>query len=297
MDMATSDICFLFNAFSNSGKTTSLEQEFRYHVRIRWPDAKIIKTKPDEIFWSGLQNRLQGTDTIVACGGDGTVHHAGNLAVKLGAILGVIPIGSGNDFAHLLEIPHSLTKALDHLKTSGTRWIDLIKIDGDIQCYCLNTAGVGLDGLANHYTEIYKKKIGKAGYVAGALKAVFKSIGIEMALTIDEKKSGEKLLMVTACNGKREGGSFRVAPDASPDDGLIDLLRLRPMMLPALLIALPAFMLYGPTEVFSIERTRCKRLEIQCAQPVHIHVDGEYSDVKIRNVIFQIKPSALQVIA
>jgi len=295
--MATSDICFLFNAFSNSGKTISLERELHDQIKKRWPDAEFIRTEPDETFWSGLQNRLRGIETVVACGGDGTVHMAGNLAVKLKAVLGVIPIGSGNDFAHMLDIPTSITKALDHLKTSDIRLIDLIKIDGDIQCYCMNTAGIGLDGLANHYTDIYKKKIGKAGYAAGALKAVFVSTNVEMFLTIDGRKSTSNLLMITACNGIREGGSFWVAPDAKPDDGLIDLLMIKPMTLTALLLALPAFMKLSlsPEKLFNIDRHRCERLEIHCSRPVYIHVDGEYSNKQIRHVVLQMIPFALQV--
>lgn len=295
--MATSNICFLFNAFSNSGKAISIEQELHKQIEKRWPDAKFIKTKPDESFWCDLKNRLKGITIIIACGGDGTVHRAGNLAVKLNAVLGIIPIGSGNDFAHMMNIPKSLTDSLNHLQTSGNRSIDLIKISGDLQCYCLNTAGVGLDGLANHYTNIYKPKIGKAGYAAGALKAVFDSSEIDLSLCIDGKNRKEKLLMLTACNGSREGGNFRVAPNAEPDDGRIDLLMINPMSLPARLVALPLFMISSPDKFFNIERHQCKMLRISSKQPFYIHVDGEYSDIPLHNLRFQIIPSALHVIA
>lgn len=295
--MATSDICFLFNAYSNSGKAKSREQELHNQIEMRWPNAEFIISKPYESFWADLQDRLQGITTIVACGGDGTVHKAGNLALKLGANLGVIPIGSGNDFAHMMKIPRSLIGSLDHLQTSGVRSIDLIKIDGDLQCYCLNTAGVGLDGLANHYTDIYKPKIGKVAYAAGALKAVFKCTEVEMSLSVDSEISEENLLMITACNGQREGGNFWVAPNAIADDGLIDLLLVKPMPLPALLIAIPLFMIKSPNKWFNVERRRCKKLEITCSHPVYIHVDGEFSGMPVYHIMFQIKPSALKVIA
>jgi len=295
--MATSDICFLFNAYSNSGNAISREQELHNQINIRWPNAEFIKTESDDAFWDDLHNRLQGVSTIVACGGDGTVHRAGNLALKLGANLGVIPIGSGNDFAHLMKIPKSMSGSLEHLQTSGVRLIDLIKIDGDLQCYCLNTAGIGLDGLANDYTDIYKPKIGKAGYVAGALKAIFKCTEVDMLLSVDSEISEENLLMITACNGQREGGNFWVTPNAKPGDGLMDLLMIKPMPLPALLFALPLFMIASPNKWFNIERRRCKKLEITCSHPVYIHVDGEYSGMPVHHIKFQIKQSALKVIA
>lgn len=295
--MATSNICFLFNAHSNSGKAISIEQELRNQIEKRWPNAKFIKTKPGGNYWSDLQSKLRGTSTIVACGGDGTVHRAGNLAVKLGANLGIVPIGSGNDFAHLMKIPKSLTGSLNHLQSSGLSSVDLIKIDGDFQCYCLNTAGIGLDGLANHYTDTYKQKFGKLGYAAGALKAVFTSAGLDMLLTVDGKKSKKKLLMITACNGQREGGNFWVAPNARADDGLIDLLMIKPMPLAVRVVALPLFMISRQNKWFDIERFRCKKMTINCDRPAYVHIDGEYSGVPVRHLTFQINPSALQVIA
>ncbi|WP_340105167.1 diacylglycerol/lipid kinase family protein [Rhodohalobacter sp. 8-1] len=295
--MAITDICFLFNTQSNSGKALGREQELRQQVNLRWPDADIINTGADEYFWSDLQHRLRGYKTLVACGGDGTVHRTGNLAARLGAVLGIVPMGSGNDFAHMMGIPKILPDALDHLLKNDPRPIDLIKVDGDLDCFCLNTAGIGLDGLANHHTELYKRTLGRAAYAAGALKAVKEITGTRMSVTTDGTKRTGKFLMVTACNGKREGGSFWVAPNAEPDDGLIDLLIVKPMRLPLLLMALPMFLISGPERMFNINRTRCKKIEVICREPVYMHVDGEYSSTHVKQLVFQVKPSALKVIA
>lgn len=295
--MDNPNICFLFNDYSNSGKARKKEHDLRKQISSKWPNAGFIKTKPDEEFWNDLPDRLTGTNRLIACGGDGTVHRTGNLAVKLDAELGVIPLGSGNDFAHMLQIPTRFSRAIDHLQSSGTRSIDLIKVDGDLQCYCLNTVGVGLDGLANHYTNIYKQKIGKAGYVAGALKAVFRRSDVEILLSVDDHERIEKFLMVTACNGRREGGSFTVAPDAKVDDGLIDLLIVKPMVLPVLLIAIPVFMTRFRPNLFRIERLKCKHIHLRCKFPVPIHVDGEHSNHVIRNLSLQMNAAKLRVVA
>lgn len=295
--MDSQDTCFLFNPYSNSGKTLKKEQELRKHINDRWPNSRFIKTEPGENFWDELPTRLQNAKRIIACGGDGTVHRAGNLAIKLNAELGVIPLGSGNDFAHALQIPIPLKRAIGHLQSSGTRAIDVIKVDGDLECYCLNTAGIGLDGLANLYTNIYKQKIGKAGYIVGALKAVFNRSVIEMCLFVDQQKSIEKLLMITACNGNREGGNFTVAPDAEVDDGLIDLLVVRPMNLPTLLAALPIFMSTFSHNQFRIKRLKCKSIQVKCKTPAYVHVDGEHSKYPIQNLSLQIQEAKLRVIA
>ena len=295
--MATPEICFLFNAHSDSGNSTRIEKQLRKEINKLWPESEFILTQHDAVFWNDLKTELKDVQIIVACGGDGTVHKAGNLAIHLNALLGVVPIGSGNDFAHMLGIPKSIPSALKLIKRQNNRYLDAIKLNGDIQCYCLNTAGLGLDGMANHYTNIYKKKVGKAGYLAGALKAIVKSHPFSCNLSIDGEIQSKNCLMVTACNGRREGGSFWVAPEADPDDGLLDLLVVHPMTTPARLLALPAFMLSGLEKLIDIERIRCRKVEVSTNRPVYIHVDGEYSDRKIQRVTLTIQESALKVIA
>lgn len=295
--MAAPDLCFLFNAQSDCGRSEKHEQTIRYQIQKRWPNSEFIVTEHDKAFWDAMEKRLSGVSIVVACGGDGTVHKAGNLAIKLNAILGVVPIGSGNDFAHMMNIPKSLTAALDLLHRQHLRTIDVLKIGGDVECFCLNTTGIGLDGMANHFTALHKIKWGKAAYVAGALSAVFASREFGCSLTIDGKLHDDQFLMITSCNGKREGGIFRVAPRADPGDGLIDLLAIRPMSKPALLLALPAFLLCGSEQFINNERHRCKRIEVRCNRPVYFHVDGEYSETKIQHLTLNILGSALQVIA
>lgn len=295
--MNNPNICFLFNAYSNSGKASKKEYDLRKRISSIWPNAGFIKTKPDEDFWNNLPSRLEGTHRLIACGGDGTVHRTGNLAVKLNAELGVIPLGSGNDFAHMLQIPMKFNRAIYHLQSSGTRAIDLIKVGGDLECYCLNTVGVGLDGLANYYTDIYKQKIGKAGYIAGALKAVFNRTDIRMSLSVDNHEQTEEYLMVTACNGRREGGNFTIAPDAKVDDGLIDLLIVKSMNFPTLLFAVPIFMTNFRHDPFRLERMKCKIIHLKSQKPVRIHVDGEHSKNTIRTLNLHLKAAKLRVVA
>jgi len=295
--MAPPEICFLFNTRSNSGLSLRRERSIREQVEQRWPGAEFILTEPENRFWDSLTEQLAGVTTIVACGGDGTVHKAGNLAIRLNATLGVIPIGSGNDFAHMMNIPKSVPAALDFLTLPNRRTIDVLKIQGDVECFCLNTAGIGLDGMANHFTNRYKKTIGKAGYLAGSIKAILVNHAAGLQITVDGVTSTDRYLMVTACNGQREGGSFRVAPDASPDDGLIDLLLIRPMATPALLLALPLFLTLGSESLINRERCSCKKVGLKWEEPMFIHIDGEYSEKKIQAVTIEMVESALKVIA
>ena len=157
--------------------------------------------------------------------------------------------------------------------------------------------GVGLDGLANHYTSIYKQKIGKARYVARALKAIFRRSDVEILLSVDDHERKEKFLMVAACDGRRDGGSFILAPDAKVNDGLINILVVKPMILPVLLIAVPVFMTRFKPNLLRIVRLKCKHLHLRCVSSKYIHVDGEHSNHMIRNLSLQMNAAKLRVVA
>ena len=292
-----SETCFIFNPASNSGRLSSSETAIRTLVNTHLPEASFICSQPNRSFWRKLPQRLSRCTRLIACGGDGTVHHTGNVAVNIGAALGIIPIGSGNDFAHLMGIPRSIPTAFKKILSNKIRLVDLIKVEGDLNCYCLNTAGIGLDGQANHYTNIYKKRMGKAGYIAGALRAITSAESIQMEIEIDGKKAERSLLMATICNGKREGGNFWVAPGACPDDGLADLLLLEPTPIQKILLDPPSILTSGNFKRIHASRERCRSIDVTCNSPTFIHVDGEYSDYPIHHCTFSVQPSALTVIA
>lgn len=295
-DDITSEICFIFNPASNSGRRLSSEAEIRALIQQHLPNASLIYSQADRSFWNELPQRVSRCSKLIACGGDGTVHHTGNVAAKTGAALGVIPIGSGNDFAELMDIPLSISDAFNRILAGEVRRIDLIKVGGDLNCVCLNSAGIGLDGRANFYTNIYKRRLGKAGYIAGALRAIIKARSIAMEIRTDSNVIDKQLLMATVCNGRREGGSFWVAPDALPDDGLADVLLLEPTPVSKILKDLPAILRNGRFKRVHASRRRCRSVEVTCAQPACIHVDGEYSDRQVRHVTFNTEPAALTVI-
>lgn len=296
--MNSDKIQFLFNPQSCSGRAGAIEQTLRARIKESWPLARFVVTKPETTFWSEAPAIFSGKDYLIACGGDGTVHRAGNLAAETGAALGIVPLGSGNDFAEALGLPSDPWQALDHLQAAVIRKTDLLKIEGDLNCYCLNTTGFGLDGLASHYTESWKPYLGKAAYHSGALRAVFQSSTINAKMTIDDARPEQKrLLMLTACNGFREGGRFVVAPDAMTDDGEMDLLSVRPVNKIKILKLLPKFINSFPEPMSAFTQKRCSRLRVLFDEPVPVHVDGEYSGTYVQNISISVLPGKLGVLA
>lgn len=292
-------ICFIFNPSANGGKAGTQEKQIRSAVKRIWPAATWLNSRPEDHFWSSLEEKAGTYDLYVACGGDGTVHKTGNIAANSGSSLGVIPLGSGNDFAVMNGIPESVDSALKILRNGQYRNVDLIRCSGDINCWCLNTAGLGLDGLANQYTQALKKKIGSAGYLFGAIKAVLKSKPHVLRIQSDNSESytEKKLLMLTACIGFREGGRFIIAPQARNDDGRMEILMVHPMGKLSLLIALVRFTVRFPKGLKGVEQYESKKLIISCDIPLTIHIDGEYSGLKVKNITLDVYREFLRVIS
>lgn len=289
--------CFIFNPSANGGRAVRQETKLISGLSKYWPDAEWIVTRPDNQTWAKLGSKTDQYDLLVACGGDGTVHKTGNLAAKAGSALGVIPLGSGNDFAKMNNIPESIDSAIELLRNHTIKEIDLILCSGDINCWCLNTIGFGLDGLANYYTNYYKQYISKSGYLPGALQSALKSKPKKLALKMDGNNERiEYLLMLTACNGFREGGRFLVAPDAVIDDGKMNLLKVLPMNKLSLLTALPQFVNRFPVNHKHIETCTCKTLKLSSDEPIALHVDGEYSGVEVKNIRLEVKKRAVRLL-
>jgi len=289
--------CFIFNPSANGGRAAQKENKLKTAVRKHWQDAEWIITEEDNSTWPALKEKVDQFKLLVACGGDGTVHKTGNLAANAGCKLGVIPLGSGNDFAMMNNIPESADLALKMLKKNQAKEIDLIHCSGDITCWCLNTFGFGLDGLANDYTIFYKQYIGKSGYLPGAIQAAMISKKKTIRLKLDDKDEQiESLIMLTACNGFREGGRFIVAPDALIDDGKMNLLMVKPMNKLSLLITLPKFINRFPRNHKKIVSVECTTMDLKTYEPVSIHVDGEYSGTQVRQIKLEVKKRALKLL-
>ncbi len=210
--------------------------------------------------------------------------------------LGVLPIGSGNDFVKTLGLNKSPAECLNILDRGYRKRIDLIRFEGDVNGWCGNTLGLGLDGWANHYAHQNSILKGSLVYVYGAIKAAFRFKGSRVILEVDGEVEQEHFLMVTACNGKWEGGNFFVAPHASVTDGKIDLLTISAMPLTQILAYLPRFR-WGPSIYMSgVALKTCKQLRYSSNVPVAVHCDGEELGTSILDLQISVSEKILDVI-
>jgi len=233
-------------------------------------------------------------EKVVALGGDGTVNEVGEGVVGTDAVLGVIPLGSGNDFANMLNIPAVEGKSIDTLLNGKVRRIDVIKVNDRVS---INTAGVGFNGVVSDVASRVKFLRGLSVYIFSVIKAAISYEAIPLKITVNDKVVEDDIFMVSICNSKSEGGGFIVAPDAEIDDGILDVTIMHDASLWKLLLNIKTAMNGNLNKLDEVETIRGENILIESEFPMPLHVDGEVVSMFSDRVSASILKGALKVIA
>jgi YegS/Rv2252/BmrU family lipid kinase len=192
-------------------------------------ELELVRTSSPDDLSSALQDHPD-VDGVVVLGGDGSLHavvKALRVAGRLGDVtVGLVPLGTGNDFAATLGLPEDHVAAARVIVTAHTREIDLV-VDGD-DGIVINAAHIGIGAEAAAAARPYKKALGPLGYAVGAALTGLKGLttpGARLRITVDGKTLTRKepVIQVAIGNGRYVGGGAPLLPQADPSDGLIDV--------------------------------------------------------------------------
>ena len=172
----------------------------------------------------------KGFRIIISVGGDGTLHHVVNgilrqIYVKSSEIkLGVIPLGTGNDWIKTYKIPNSIEKSIDVLLENHTIFQDVgvIETSKGTKEYYNNVAGIGYDGYVVNKLKTLKK-LGSIAYLISGLQGLLMYKKSNYTIKIQDKTIEEKCLMVLFGICQYSGGGMQMTKDANPNDGLLDI--------------------------------------------------------------------------
>ncbi len=230
---------------------------------------------------------------FVACGGDGTVHAVAKLLAGRVSKLGVLPLGSGNDFAKMLGSDGSISSYLEILHTGNTACFDTIEWNNGI---CINTFGLGVDGLTNQYAAESVLFRGKLKYIVAAIKAIFKID--KRIVTIQINSQPVKYFTTYLClisNGRWEGGSYQLSPNSKPDDGLFELHIAQIKSRLHLMNQFLRLSLFGSFSANVLKSFECTNVTLIFDKVVPAHCDGEIIQ-PTTELSFTLRPMSVNVL-
>ncbi|HOF19842.1 MAG TPA: diacylglycerol kinase family protein [Bacteroidales bacterium] len=221
---------------------------------------------------SRIKQSFDRYDIFIAAGGDGTVRSVASELIGTNKILGVLPMGSGNGFAKELGFRTNIRSLLKDIKKGEKLQIDVIKIN---DMNCLNVAGIGLDSFVAHsFDRLRTRGFWSYAWVTMLNFIRLKPVHIEI-IPEGEEKISEDLFVLTIANTRQFGNNAYIAPDARPDDGIIDLVMIRPFpkfMFPVFIYRLFRGTLKDSKYVKCLKTDR--PLTIRTSE-TRFHIDGE----------------------
>lgn len=213
-------------ANANAGSSTDEAQEAALDVLRQHLDVTLVTTSsPDDLEQAISEHR--DVTTVVVLGGDGSLHavvaalHAGG---RLGDVnVGLVPLGTGNDYARSLDLPLEPDAAAQVVVDGHVQKVDLV-FDGDDKVV-VNAAHIGIGAEAAAKAKPWKKVLGPVGYAVGALITGFgtHSATVEIYLDGEPLPARDKVLQVAVGNGRFVGGGAELLPEAVPTDGVLDV--------------------------------------------------------------------------
>jgi diacylglycerol kinase (ATP) len=179
----------------------------------------------------------EGAETLVVCGGDGMVHLAAQAVGGTSTALGIIPAGTGNDVARYFDIPRKDPEAAaDRVIAGRTRSIDLARSNDS---YFVTVLAAGFDAVVNERANRMTWPKGQMRYNIATLAELRTFEPLPYILQIDDRQLSLDAMLVAVGNGPSFGGGLRITEGAVLDDGLLDVVIIKPMSKPGLIRTYP----------------------------------------------------------
>lgn len=297
---------FIINPAAGKKDSTKEIRERVRNLRTSEPVEIYLTRYPGDAQKRARYEAEQGDHVrIYSCGGDGTANEVLNgLAGYSNCAMGIIPIGSGNDFVRALE-KYSREDFLDveHMIQGEEVPIDLIECQGK---YSMNVLSVGYDSAVAKNVDKFKKLplvSGSLAYKMSIVYCLFSKRKHKIKILLDgepfQKTEAEKTtLLAIAANGRFYGGGIKAAPLSVMDDGLMDFIHVDTISVVKFLSIIGKYIkgthLQNPKYRSFLSFLRCKKIQFLADEPVDVNLDGEIFSMK--NPEINVLPGALRII-
>jgi diacylglycerol kinase (ATP) len=277
----TGPIAVLANRTAGRGRHGDLLSAVVQRLGVDGRAVRVLDAQTrDEALAASHAAAADGIGALVAVGGDGTVHLALQAVAGTGVPFGVVPAGTGNDFAAELGVPTAPLAAAEAIaeavKTGRTRAVDLGRLTGpDGQVLWFGAVlGAGFDAIVNERANRMRFPRGPRRYDVAIFAELMRLRPRRYGVTLDGERHEVDAVLVAIANTASYGGGMRICPDADPTDGLLEVLIGGPVSRLTFVRIKP--LVYAGTHVQhpSISMFRARVVELD-GEPITTYADGE----------------------
>ena len=290
--MASPRPLFIVNPAAGNGRAAAALDRIR--AAAAGAAEFVVSRGPGDAETQAFTAAAEGFGPVVAVGGDGTIHEVVNglLRAPVPPALGIVAAGSANDAARSLNIPR------DAVPAARLAWSDRAEAI-DLGCcndrYFLNVAGVGLDTVVvaavNAQTGRWSR--GRAGYIVQALRELRQYENPLFVIRADDQVIETRSLLLALANLRYFGGGMKIAPQADPTDGLLDLWIGGDLSHKETLALMPAIFAGQHGRHPKVSHHRVRSVRIESPIPLQVQLDGEI--VEALPAEFRVVPRALRI--
>ena len=296
----------IINPESRVGRTSSRVSDVVSAFQDSGIDAEVVLTEHGGHACDLAKKAAEEYSIILAIGGDGTVNEVVRGILESGSktAMGVIPLGTGNDFARMVGVKDDLTFSMNQLRTSSPVPVDVGRVEwteGGVRkkSAFINALGIGFDGHAAHIAPRYKRYPFQLGYLSAILVALTTWKCPRILLT-DLELGSEYcyeggLFFVTVGNARDSGGGYTINPKASITDGVLDVCLVKEIGRLRALKMLPSARTGKHLEQDEVAYWHSAGIHIQSEEGLPIHTDGEVQSISANDIHVKIDKKALNV--
>ena len=241
----------------------------------------------------GIVGGLPGEVSVVAVGGDGTVHEVAEACVGTRRVMGILPAGSGNDYVKALGVGTNLRWALEILVGGKVHVVDTAEVNG---IPFNNGLGIGFDAEVAAGVALAPAYLGGTGRYLWSVGRLLKDFRCHQArLTLDGRVIEARTILVAVALGTTYGSLFRLTPDAVLDDGLFDVIWSEEVNRAEVLRLIPAALRGTLARRRKVHTARAREVEVVLQDEIPAHVDGEML-ADTRHFRARVLPGTLHVV-
>ncbi|MFH2101869.1 MAG: diacylglycerol kinase family protein [Chloroflexota bacterium] len=304
-----SNYTIIVNPISGRGYAGRIISELELELQKHDLNYELISTeRPWHAAELAEQAARNGSDVVVAVSGDGTANEVLNglmIAQKAGHTktrMGIIAVGTGNDFAYGMGIPVGVQEGCRILAENHHRKVDVgIVFGGDYPDgrFFGNGVGIGFDAATGFVAAKIRWIRGLLLYLIAAIETIFIYYKAPtVRLVYDEKDITQAALMISVMNGQRMGGGFFFAPDGDPTDGFFNLCIADSVSRSRILSLIPYFLKGTQATQKEVRIGQARKVTVKAIQgTLPVHCDGETVCYEGHDLTIELHPQALEFIS